>query len=198
MAYSNFTLEEVLDRFHLNLVEKLSWFADAPPVQPSAHFLETIEENKPMAIATEKARSEFLVAPTLVELRRLTHKQIALYSGIEFNVEPEQGLSGVCDFLIGKTTIQTVVKQPIVAVVEAKRGELQLGYGQCAASMLASRIFNKTSDRVYGVVTTGILWQFLRLSEADLLLDLEEYLNLEKVLGILLRMVSSPEGGPLQ
>lgn len=59
-------------------------------------------------------------------------------------------------------------------------------------------IFNKTSEMVYGVVTTGILWQFLRLSEADLLLDLEEYLNLEKVLGILLRMVSSPEGGPLQ
>ncbi len=88
-----------------------------------------------------------------------------------------------------KTPIQSVIKQPIIAVVEAKRGELPLGYGQCAAEMVAARLFNKSKETVYGIVTSGIVWQFLMLKENELFLDLNEYTELDRVLGILFRMV---------
>ena len=53
-----------------------------------------------ISIGTEKARSELIVADVLVELREQFNHGISLFSGIDFNVDVESGLTGVCDFLI--------------------------------------------------------------------------------------------------
>ena len=39
-----------------------------------------------------------IIAPILVELKRLLKDQVSLFSGIEFNVDPEHELTGFCDF----------------------------------------------------------------------------------------------------
>ena len=59
MSYSKFTLEEVLTKFDLTLVENLGKFNNLPEVTPSQLLKETLEDNIPLAvaIATEKARS---------------------------------------------------------------------------------------------------------------------------------------------
>jgi hypothetical protein len=49
-------------------------------------------------INTEKARSELIIAPLLVELRRLLNREISLFSGIDFTVDENQNLNGFCDF----------------------------------------------------------------------------------------------------
>ena len=50
--------------------------------------------------------------------------------------------------------------------MEAKRGDIELGLGQCVAQMVAARMFNERAGLaapLYGVVTTGEDWQFLKL-----------------------------------
>ena len=102
MSYSRFTLEEVLTKFNLNVVEKLGKFKQLPEVSPSKFIQEALEYYLPLAvaIASEKARSEFIIAPILAEVKKISNNQISLFSGIEFNVNPELGLNGFCDFII--------------------------------------------------------------------------------------------------
>ncbi len=198
MPYSKFTLEEVLTKFNLTLVENLGKFNNLPDVAPSKLLEETLEDNIPLAVAigTEKARSELIVSPILVAVRKHLNKQISLFSGIEFNVNIELGLSGFCDFIISRSSLQTIIKAPVVTLVEAKNDNIKSGFGQCLAEMVAAQIFNKNKgnqiSQIYGAITTGTAWQFLELEGENVVLDLEEYSlkNLPKLLGVLISFVS--------
>ncbi|WP_321161611.1 hypothetical protein [Lyngbya sp. CCAP 1446/10] len=57
--------------------------------------------NLPLAleINSDKARSELIIAPILVEIKKRLPERMSLFSGREFNVDPARGLSGYCDFL---------------------------------------------------------------------------------------------------
>jgi hypothetical protein len=198
MSYSKFSLEEVLTKFDLTLVENLGKFNNLPEVAPSKLLKETLEDNIPLAvaIATEKARSELIVSPILVAIRKHLNKQISLFSGMEFNVNIELGLSGFCDFIISRSSLQTIIQAPVVTLVEAKNNNIKSGFGQCLAEMVAAQIFNQNRgnqiSQIYGAITTGTAWQFLELEGQNVVLDLEEYSlkNLPKLLGVLINFVS--------
>ena len=198
MAYSNFTLETVLPAFHLEKNDVQGLFSHIEPVAPSAHLATTLERNVPLAVslATEKAKSELIIAQVLVELREQLERRISFFSGIEFNVDTESGLIGICDFLINLSAGLTLVEAPVIIVVEAKDDKLESGFGQCVAEMVAAQRFNvqKRNDipRVYGVITTGLDWLFLRLEGQQLQIDLVPYqiARCDKILGILASMVS--------
>ncbi|MCL2933842.1 MAG: hypothetical protein MGG11_16805 [Trichodesmium sp. MAG_R03] len=198
MSYSKFSLEEVLTKFDLTLVENLGKFNNLPEVAPSKLLKETLEDNIPLAvaIATEKARSELIVSPILVAIRKHLNKQISLFSGMEFNVNIELGLSGFCDFIISRSHLQTIIQAPVVTLVEAKNNNIKSGFGQCLAEMVAAQIFNQNRgnqiSQIYGAITTGTAWQFLELEGQNVVLDLEEYSlkNLPKLLGVLINFVS--------
>ena len=197
MAYSDFTLQEVTQRFQLHLEEQVNLFTWVPDVLPGDFLSTLLEENIPLALAvsTEKARSELIIAPVLVEVRKLTRRQISLFSGADFSVDSAQGLTGVCDFLIAQSREQFFIHTPVVAIVEAKNENFKTGLGQCAATMVAAHIFNMRQGTdlptIYGAVTTGNVWKFLQLERNMLSIDLLEY-HIErvgKILGIFLTMV---------
>ena len=198
MPYSKFTLEEVLIKFDLTLVENLGKFNNLPEVPPSQLLKETLEDKIPLAvaIATEKARSELIVSTILVAVRKHLNKQISLFSGMEFNVNIELGLTGFCDFIISRSNLQTIIQAPVVTLVEAKNNNIKSGFGQCLAEMVAAQIFNQNRGnqipQIYGAITTGTAWQFLELEGQNVVLDLEEYSlkNLPKLLGVLINFVS--------
>lgn len=193
MAYSDFTLAKVQEDFDLNITEHVDFFANVPDVPSSGFLQQTLANNLPLALAinTEKSRSEMIIAPILIELRKIAQNQISLFSGTEFNVDPSQGLNGNCDFLISLAPEQLFIKSPVLTIVEAKKENLNAGLGQCLAEMVAAQIFNKQRDnqisKVYGVVTSGNIWKFLQIEGNDVQIDLTEYFisNSEKVLGIL-------------
>ena len=198
MAYSSFTLDTVVTTFQLNIVESAALFAPVEPVAPRAHFTADLARRVQLASAinTEKAKSELIVAEILFELQEHFNRRISLFSGIELSVDSESGLVGVCDFLISLSPVQSMLEAPIVSLVEAKKADLTLGRGQCAAEMLAAQRFNAQRGNdipcVYGATTTGIDWQFLKLRERELHIDLEVYpiQQCEKILGILASMVA--------
>ena len=198
MAYSNWTLETVKEAFQLEEVNAVGIFADIEPVEPSAHLTTTLERNVPLAFAmgTEKAKSELIVSAVLVELWEHFNRSISFFSGIDFNVDAENGLSGVCDFLVSLSPSQFHLESPIVILVEAKRDNLTIGLGQCVAEMVAAQRFNTERGNdipcIYGALTSGIDWVFLKLEGKKLQLDMAAYTieRCDKILGILASMAA--------
>ena len=197
MAYSDFTLALVKQKFSLTIDETPNLFGEVAEAKVSDLLQAILEENIPLAlaIATEKARSELLIAPVLVEVRKVVQHRISLFSGVDFNVDEQQGLNGICDFIIARSPEQYMVNAPVIMLVEAKNEDMKRGLGQCLAEMVAARQFNEQAGiqaAVYGVVTTGNLWKFVKLEGQTIEIDQAEYhiSQLEKILGILLNLVS--------
>lgn len=193
MSYSQFSIETVETTFDITIKESVGIFADISTIEYSDFLAQALKKYVPLAlaIATEKSRSELILTPILVELKEQLQNQISLFSGREFNVSPEKGLSGFCDFIISKSPEQIIIKAPIVALVEAKNDNIQSGLGQCIAEMIAAQLFNQqkgnTIGTVYGSVTTGTNWKFMRLTGQVVEIDLNEYFlsDVGKILGIL-------------
>ena len=198
MAYSNFTLETVRKAFQLETLQSVGIFSETERVEPSTELTKALAKKVPLAIAigTEKAKSEMIVADILVELREHFKHRISLFSGIDFNVDTENDLTGVCDFLVSLSPEQYYLEAPVIILVEAKKDDLTTGLGQCAAEMVAAQRFNieKGNDIpcVYGATTTGINWLFLKLEGNRLHIDMSAYMleRCDKILGILASMVS--------
>jgi hypothetical protein len=192
MAYSNFTIEEVELRFDLQ-VQAVSFLPKTPPIAPSDLLNCYLERGLTLAKrnVSEKAQSEFIIAPILLELETLLKDSISLFSGEDFTVDRSLGLSGICDFLIARSPAQLIIKAPVIAVVEAKKGVLRDGWGQCIAELVAAQKFNLQRHQeipfTYGIVTSGLLWQFIRLSAQTVSIEPAEIplQPLDRLLGIL-------------
>ena len=193
MSYSDFSLSSVKKAFQFHLIEQIDLFMSTPDLNPSPFLTAILKDNLQIALAsnTEKSRSEMIIAPILIDLRKQLENHISIFSGINFTVDPSQGLNGNCDFLISYSQELMLLTAPIIALVEAKKEDLNSGLGQCIAEMIAAQRFNEQEGNeiteIYGVITSGTIWKFLKLVENQVFLDLTEYYltNLPKILGIL-------------
>jgi hypothetical protein len=180
MPYSSFTLEEVEEKFTLKLQADI-FIPELALVTPSDWLQQTLKITLPLArtAGSEKARSEFIIAPILAELIGLTNNSVSIFSGKEFTVDKELGLSGICDFIISQGSTQFKINAPVIALVEAKKGILEDGWGQCIAEMVAARKFNehrgKPMKYIYGIITSGSLWNFFQMEGDIVRLDPNEY-----------------------
>ncbi len=197
MAYSDFTLKKVKSEFDIKLVEKNSVFSHIRAVEISTYLKDTLKRNIPLALAinTEKARSELIIINMLMEIKEKFSDKISLFSGIDFNVDKEKGLTGFCDFIISNSPEQFYLDSPVIAITEAKNENIISGLGQCIAEMYASRIYNEKEGydlpSVYGAVTTGDEWKFIKLINDTAYIDTDNYYinDVEKIIGILTEMV---------
>lgn len=198
MPYSQFTtITKVKEAFNLTTVEGIRFIPEIAPIQPSNTLAATLEETLPLAVATgsEKARSELIISPVLVEVRRILNRQISMFSGEDFNVDESLGLNGRCDFLISRSTEQLAIEAPAIVIVEAKQADLKTGIGQCVAEMVAAQKFNDAKQKplpiLYGSVSNGLQWQFLKLSGTEVTIDLNVYSlpPVEQILGFLVWMI---------
>jgi hypothetical protein len=207
MSYSEFTFQSLRDTLALHLTQDATLFAHIEEVTISAYLQTTLQENVALAlnINTEKARSEMIIAPMLIEVRKILHRQISLFSGVEFQVDAALGLNGVCDYIISKSTNQVYVSAPAVMIVEAKNENIKAGLPQCIAAMYAAKLYNEREhnavDRILGIVTTGSNWKFLTLEDTRVLIDYDEYLidQAGKILAIILQaLMPEPQVAMLQ
>jgi hypothetical protein len=198
MAFSDFTFPQVQQDLGLT-VDEADLFSPIPTASLREDFVTTITDGATIALAvnTEKAKSEFIIAPVLLEVRRMCGGAVGLFSGVALDVDPAKGLNGVCDFLLTKTARQFILNAPIVTVVEAKNDNLHNGLGQCIASTYAAELYNQRAESpiqaVCGVVTTGSAWKFIRVTGTTVTLDLKEYYidNLGKLIGVLKYIVQN-------
>ncbi|HAG81110.1 MAG TPA: hypothetical protein DCL61_08025 [Cyanobacteria bacterium UBA12227] len=182
MPYSQFkTIAQAKAAFKLTIIEGSRFLPPTPPVAPSQTLSDYLHETLPIVATSgsEKARSEGIIYPVLLDVRRALDRQVSLFSGEEFNVDESVGLNGVCDFLLTRSPEVLEIEAPAVIIVEAKKTELKLGFGQCIAEMVAAQRFNEVQGQpistIYGSISNGNQWQFLKLEGLTLLIDLTVY-----------------------
>lgn len=192
MQYSDFTLDDLEEKFGIkNQVQHFEEFENVTPISEVSDWLKkSLSIAKELPVRSEKARSELIVTPILIELREMNDKFFTYYSGDILNADIERGLRGECDFIITKDAKTFNISLPIFSVVEAKKSDISIGIPQCAAQMLGAKIFNekkgKAIDKIYGCVTTGDDWQFMKLVDDTVYIDLDKYYlgELEELLGV--------------
>ncbi len=94
---------------------------------------------------------------------------------------------GECDYILARTPPVPRLRAPLVTIVEAKKGDIEAGLGQCVAQMVRAALFNERAGRsrpMFGCITTGEDWQFLRLEAATVTID-RTRLFLDNLAGIL-------------
>jgi hypothetical protein len=191
---------EIIDRSFLPSIE---------PVPFNKVLLHYLKRGQALAVGagSEKARfakgdalrTEFIIAPILLELDEILQGHISIFSGQELTVDKALGLNGICDFIISRSPVKVKLSSPVLAIVEAKKGVMQDGWGQCIAEMVAAQRFNRHRQEpdtpIYGIVTTGTLWQFLVLEDRQVSIDNQEYPlePVERILGTLCWMIQNPQ-----
>ncbi|MFO1429444.1 MAG: hypothetical protein U1F76_04775 [Candidatus Competibacteraceae bacterium] len=200
MSYSDFDLKQVKSEFNLDIVETEDLFSTVEEVEISSFLAEILKQNVPLALAigTEKASSELIIINILLELKKQLN--ISFFSGIDFTVDKQKGLNGFCDYILSKSPEQLFLDAPIIAIVEAKNEKIIGGLGQCIAEMIAAKIYNEKEGKavnfIYGAVTTGHAWKFLKLQANTAYVDIEDYYikNPGKIIGIFAYMIKTSAG----
>ena len=106
---------------------------------------------------------------------------------------------GYCDYIFSASPEQYSLRAPLLMIIEAKNEDITGGFGQCIAEMVAAQIFNAKLgngiETIYGAVTMGNNWRFLKLIGQTVYIDLAEYhiSQIGKLLRILLHILQSHE-----
>jgi hypothetical protein len=175
------------------LIEKSApiFEGDCPTLTPGAWLLEALQRGHQIThFNNEKSRSEFIVAPVLSEIALLNQDQISFYTGENLDADKSNDLNGECDYLFSNVPSSSTVESPIICMTEAENQNLMTGMGQCVAQMLGAKIFNEREGNpqpfIYGCVTTGEDWQFLKLENNVIYVHPKRfYINdLEHILGV--------------
>jgi hypothetical protein len=187
MAYTDFTLESTETELGIT-THRGVLFPNLQPLPVPVWLQESLRRGMQLALVSEKARSEFIVAPILLAIRELSGERISILSGERLDVDPARRLVGECDFILLLSEPLPRLRAPITTVVEAKKNDIEAALGQCVAQMVAVQLFNERASKplpaVYGCVTTSESWQFLRLEGTVLTLD-QTRLYIDNVGGIL-------------
>lgn len=139
----------------------------------------------------------------LVEVFKLFDGHISFFSGADFTVDKELGLTGYCDYIVSRSPDQIFITRPVICIVEAKNEIIKSGYGQCLAEMIAAQKFNQAAEStvevdatttIWGAVTIGDNWRFLRLEGNEAFIDNDEYQisQVAKILGIFRHIIDVP------
>lgn len=201
MPYSQFkTISSVKAAFGVTIQEGDRFLPQTLlPIAPSQLLVEYLRESLPMVATagSEKARSEGIIYPVLLEVRRYLNRTVSLFSGEGLDVDETQGLTGICDFIISRSAAVLEVEAPVLMLVEAKKTDLKTGFGQCMAELIAAQKFNcdrhQPLSTLYGGVTNGTQWQFMKLEQSTITIDLSVYPlpPVDQLLGFLVWMVEA-------
>lgn len=194
MAYPEFSLNGVQADFGITATPA-KLFQGLVPADVPGWLRDQLARGNLAPRVSEKARSEYIVAPILLACSELSGGEITVFSGSRLDADAARGLVGECDFLLARAPAIPSVHAPILAVVEAKKGDIEAALGQCLAQALGAQLWNEREGKplpaIYGCVTSGDVWQFLRLESSTAFIDDRRYYldNLPGILGVLAAIV---------
>lgn len=191
MAYSDFTIQKLLKKFGLSR-SIIAFTTQIKSIEPSPNLIYMLSATNFAMLISEKAKSESIIYPILLDIYVRNNKNFGLFSGANLNVSPQESLLGECDFILSKEKNGFSSDSPIFGLVEAKKDDIDdYSMGQCAAQMYGALIANLRAETgietIYGCVTTGEIWQFMKLENNTIWIDEKRYYinEVEKILGVL-------------
>lgn len=166
MAFSDFkNINMVLEKYPLRL--KREQFIPDKEIDIPEWFAENLQfvMERRQITDNEFFACEVLIYPFLQEAWK-HHAQLQLWIKQAIQDTPE--LSGEPDYLVSHIpdeAVRQIVQKPLLTAVEAKQEKFSEGWGQCLAELLACQHLNAAPHvPVYGIVTSGELWQFGKLA----------------------------------
>ncbi len=196
MAYRDFKMTDLKAKF--GIVEVGTNLFDPTKIkqkEPSQSLIGKLADAQFITLSTEKAVSEQLVAPVIVELAKL-NDFVQVFSGEIIVADKKLGLNGELDFVIARKPWTRKPENPLLCVTESKLGLINSGVDQATAQMLGLRVFNQNQgyeeNIIHGAVTDGTSWRFLKLEGKTLFIDLTVYSTekLPLLLGVLQEIVN--------
>lgn len=190
-SYSKFKYEDLAE---LGIQVREKTFLDVQNIaelEPTEFLNTTLERNQKRRLRSEKAKSEFIIAPILAEMEDRNKEHFVCYSGYNFNVDAQRGLRGFCDYVLSLEPHAFNIEAPVFCIVESKNEDLESGIPQCVAEMFAAKLFNVQKGQnipiIYGAVTFGFQWKFVRLIDDEAQVDTHIFylVQLSKLLGAL-------------
>jgi len=188
MGYSHYkTLKSVTQKFGLS-AKRQSISENISPVEASSWLLETLSLVKILPLTNEKSKSERVVSPILSEVAKFYADKVTCFSGENLNINPDDNLSGECDFFFTLVPQSPYLEAPIISIVEAKDEDMEWGIAQCAAQLYGAKLFNEAEGKhfpvLYGCASTGTDWQFIRFENDTFYIDNKIYTDLKEILGV--------------
>jgi hypothetical protein len=154
MTYLDFTLDHLQREFGIRVHDR-PLFEPLGDLAPSAQLQNHLQAISGLAIVSEKARSEFIVAPILFECRERMQRRINIFSGTRLDADPERGLKGECDFIVARSESRYVFQAPIMVILEAKKHDMDDGLAQCAAQLLGAWCYNEQAGSRWPTCTVA-------------------------------------------
>jgi hypothetical protein len=184
-SFSQVTRTDLQELFGLNIIKEKFVPADIQQI-PLPSWLDFVLESRRDNLASlrnEKSISESIIAPILMAVQHLFADKITVFSGESITTEE---LWGTCDFFITKDPKAYDPQNGYLVLVEAKKNDLFSGVPQCVAEMYAAQKLNNNDDPVYGCVSTGLEWLFIKLDNKTATTHPEVFTISEvpKILGI--------------
>ncbi|MEY4902271.1 MAG: hypothetical protein RLZZ292_86 [Bacteroidota bacterium] len=196
MAYSQFNYKRVKNELGIHNKYKLL-FENANVIEPSEWLKESLKTAGRISLYSEKARSEGIVFPILIEIAKHNNYMISVYSGPILNADEKRGLNGECDFILSRGEQDFDLDTPLFCMIEAEDNDIEKNIPQCIAQMEGAKVYNQNEGRdlpcIYGCVTTGTEWQLLQLDGSTCWIDTKRYYinQLPELLGVLQAIVSA-------
>jgi hypothetical protein len=194
MSYSKFNYKRI--RQELQIQEEYALlFETVEPIIPQSWLLALLDKVKRIALFSEKSRSEGIVFPILLHLEEQNQFSFSLYSGAVINADDTKGLNGECDFILSSGKQSLAIDTPLFCMIEAEDNDIEKNIPQCIAQMEGARLYNQNDGKhlnvIYGCVTTGTEWQFLKLENQICFIDEKRYYinDLPSLLGVLQTIV---------
>lgn len=142
-----------------------------------------------VALTSESAKREILISPLVTELIRFTHAELR----IEYPLKISNLLQGSLNYLLRLDSTHELL------VIEAKRDDLESGFTQLLAELVALDQWEKSPDnpKLVGAVSTGNVWQFgiLDRSHKHFTQGLNAYLVPEDIEPLMRILVGVLNGG---
>jgi len=190
MAFSDFkSIEQVIQLYPLQI--KRERFLPGVQLEPPALFMENLNFSleRQAVQESEVFFRESFIFPFLQQAWK-RHPKLKLW--VNQTLKYDDNLFGEPDYFVSvwteKEVIDKLVNKPLLAVAEAKKQDFEGGWAQCLVELIACQKVNADEQlTIYGIVSTGIIWEFGKLEKNVFTRDLLSYTiaDPQRVLGIL-------------
>lgn len=165
MAYSDYkSIEQVLHDYPLQI--RRERFLPEISLELPDWFLDNLDFslNRQAIQESETFFKESFIFPFLQQAWK-RHGKLKLWSHHALNVDEK--LNGEPDYFVSvwvEGVIDRLINRPVLTVTEAKKQDFEAGWAQCLAELIAYQKLNENENLiVYGIVSTGIVWEFGKL-----------------------------------
>ncbi len=160
------SLSKVCEKFNCTIKEEP--FVKTKEFEINDFFKKNLLEDfsDPKCFKNEYVICERIISPIISLLAKANNLPLWSHTHFDADINDDEKLSGEPDYLFALPTFEgsEYFTAPVICLGEAKKDNFTKGWGQVGAEMIAAQEKNENKEiPVYGLVSTGRFWEFVKL-----------------------------------